>query len=51
MGAKILKEKNVFLINGKEYPATIHNLEVWKKYRETGDENVLSGMSEVVLDI
>ena len=38
-------------LNGKEYPPTRHNLNVWKKYKKTGDEKVLDRLSTVVLDI
>ena len=44
-----VKEKTV-MINGIEYPKTLHNLNVWNEYKKTKDEKVLKELSTVVLD-
>lgn len=41
----INKEKNCFIKDGKEYPATQHNLDIYKKYLDIGE------LSTVALDI
>ena len=44
-------KKETVTLNGKEYPPTVHNLKVWKRYKKTGDKKVLKLLSTVVLDI
>lgn len=45
-----IKEKTVE-INGKEYPPTKHNLDVWNEYKKTENEKILKGLSTVMLDL
>jgi hypothetical protein len=48
---KLIVNKKTVTIDGKEYPPTQHNLEVWKRYLITEDESNLEGLSDVMLDI
>lgn len=48
---KIHKDKNTFEIDGEHYPPTRHNLEVWREYQRTKNEDVLKRLSTVVLDL
>ncbi len=45
----INKEKNCFVCDGKDYPATLHNSRVYKKY--LSGLNVSDQLSTVILDI
>ena len=52
---KIDKEKNIFTYNGKEYPPTINNLQIFLKYRNCNSEEerleIVKKLSNIVLDI
>ncbi len=45
-----IKKKKI-IINGKEYPPTRHNLNVWIEYKRTSDISVLEKLSTISLDI
>lgn len=44
-------KENTVIIDNTAYPATRHNLEVWKKYQATKEKRHLERLSKIVLDI
>lgn len=44
------RENNQVIINGQAYPPTVHNLQVWRRYKLTGRPEVLENLSTVILD-
>ncbi len=48
---KINRKENKIEIDGNKYPPTQYNLEIWRKYQRTKDEQVLDKLSRVVLDV
>lgn len=44
------RENNQVIINGQAYPPTAHNLRVWRRYKATGNYDVLRYLSTVILD-
>ncbi len=52
---KIDREKNVIICRGKEYPPTMHNALIYKRYLKTNKYNervkLMDELSEISLDI
>jgi len=46
---EIDKVRNMFVVDGIDYPPTRHNSDVIKAYLERGEEHVLKSLSTVIL--